>query len=53
MKKIHAGKQEKPFHEIILQIGDRETMGAETEEGRLAERYWMNICRISREEILH
>lgn len=35
-EKIHAGKQEKPFHEIILQIGDRETMGAETEEGRLA-----------------
>ena len=35
-KKIRSGKQEKPFHEIILQIGDRETMGAETEEGRLA-----------------
>ena len=35
-EKIHARKQEKSFHEIILQIGDRETMGAETEEGRLA-----------------
>ena len=35
-EKICSGKQEKPFHEIILQIGDRETMGAETEEGRLA-----------------
>ena len=35
-EKIRLGKQEKPFHEIILQIGDRETMGAETEEGRLA-----------------
>ena len=35
-EKIRSGKQEKPFHEIILQIGDRETMGAETEEGRLA-----------------
>lgn len=35
-EKIRAGKQEKPFHEIILQIGDRDTMGAETEEGRLA-----------------
>lgn len=35
-EKIRSGKQEKPFHEIILQIGDREIMGAETEEGRLA-----------------
>ena len=35
-EKIRLGKQEKPFYEIILQIGDRETMGAETEEGRLA-----------------
>ena len=35
-EKIRSGKQEKPFHEIILQIGDKETMGAETEEGRLA-----------------
>ena len=34
--KIQSGKQEKPFHEIIVQIGDRNTMGAETEEGRLA-----------------
>ena len=35
-EKIRSGKQEKPFHEIILQIGDRDTMGAETEEGQLA-----------------
>lgn len=35
-EKIRLGKQEKSFHEIVLQIGDRETMGAETEEGRLA-----------------
>lgn len=35
-EKIRSGKQEKPFYEIILQIGDRDTMGAETEEGRLA-----------------
>ena len=37
-EKIRSGKQEKPFHEIILQIGDRDTMGAETEEGQLAEK---------------
>ena len=35
-EKICSGKQEKPFHEIILQIGDKDTMGAETEEGQLA-----------------
>ena len=35
-EKIRSGKQEKPFHEIILQIGDKATIGAETEEGRLA-----------------
>ena len=35
-EKIRSGKQEKPFHEIILQIGDKDTMGAETEEGQLA-----------------
>ena len=35
-EKIRSGKQEKPFHEIIMQIGDKDTMGAETEEGQLA-----------------
>ena len=35
-EKIRSGKQEKPFHEIILQIGDKDNMGAKTENGRLA-----------------
>ena len=35
-EKIHSGKQEKPFHEIILQIGDKDNMGAKTENGQLA-----------------
>lgn len=35
-EKIRSGKQEKPFHEIILQIGDKENMGAKTENGQLA-----------------
>ena len=35
-EKILSGKQEKPFHEIILQIGDRDNMGATTENGQLA-----------------
>ncbi len=35
-KKILSGKQEKPFHEIILQIGDKGNMGAKTENGQLA-----------------
>ena len=35
-EKIRSGKQEKPFHEIILQIGDKDDMGAKTENGELA-----------------
>ena len=35
-EKIRSGKQEKPFHEIILQIGGKDNMGAKTENGRLA-----------------
>lgn len=34
--KICFGKQEKPFHEIILQIGDKDNMRATTENGQLA-----------------
>ena len=35
-EKIRSGKQEKPFHEIILQIGDKDNMGAKTENEQLA-----------------
>lgn len=35
-EKIRSGKQEKPFHELILQIGDKENMSAESENGELA-----------------
>jgi len=35
-EKIRFSKQEKPFHEIILQIGDKDNMGAKTENGQLA-----------------
>ena len=34
-EKICSGKQEKPFHEIILQIGNKDDMGAKTEDGQL------------------
>ena len=34
--KIRQGKQEKLFHEVIFQIGNREDMAAGTEEGALA-----------------
>ena len=37
-EKIRSGKQEKPFHELILQIGDKENMSAESEKGELAMR---------------
>ena len=35
-KILVRGKQEKPFHEIIVQIGDKDNMGAKTEDGQLA-----------------
>ena len=35
-EKIRSSKQEKPFHELILQIGDKENMGAESANGQLA-----------------
>ena len=35
-EKIRSSKQERPFHEIILQIGDKDNMGAKTENGQLA-----------------
>ena len=35
-EKIRNSKQEKPFHELILQIGDKENMNAESENGILA-----------------
>ena len=37
-KKIaQDSKQEKPFHEIIVQIGDKDNMGAMTQNGQLAK----------------
>ena len=35
-EKIRSGKQEKPFHEIILQVGNRDDMSADSEGGQLA-----------------
>ena len=35
-EKIRNPKQEKPFHELILQIGDKENMSAESENGQLS-----------------
>ena len=35
-EKIRNSKQEKPFHELILQIGNKEDMSAESENGMLA-----------------
>ncbi len=36
-EKIRTGKQEKLFHEIILQIGDKDNMSADSENGKLAK----------------
>ena len=46
-EKIRSSKQEKSFHELILQIGDKENMGAESENGQLAmqvlDEYYCNF----------
>ncbi len=36
--KICSGKQEKPFHEIIVQIGNCDNMKSDSENGELAEK---------------
>ena len=36
-EKIRSSKQEKPFHELILQIGNLKDMNAESENGELAK----------------
>ena len=35
-EKIRSSKQEKPFHEIILQVGNKDDMSADSDEGQLA-----------------
>ncbi len=35
-EKIRKGKQEKLFHEVILQIGNKDNMGAVSEDGQVA-----------------
>lgn len=35
-EKIRSSKQEKPFHEIILQVGNKDDMSADGEDGQLA-----------------
>ena len=35
-EKIRSSKQEKPFHEIILQVGNKDDMCADSEDGQLA-----------------
>ena len=37
-EKICSGKQEKPFHELVIQIGNRDTCAAATEDGAFAAR---------------
>lgn len=36
-EKIRTGKQEKLFHEIIVQVGNKDTMNATSENGKLAK----------------
>ena len=45
-EKIRSSKQEKPFHELILQIGDKENMNAESENGQLAKQILDEYYRV-------
>ena len=47
-EKIRSGKQGKPFHELILQIGDKDNMSATTENGELPRRFWTSIIKAFR-----
>ena len=44
-EKICSGKQEKPFHEIVLQIGNKDDMGQRPGTDSPWQKYLMNICR--------
>lgn len=35
-EKIRTGKQEKTFHEIIVQVGNKDTMNTKSDDGMLA-----------------
>ena len=48
-EKIRSSKQEKPFHEIILQVGGKGNMNADTENGELAKQILDCLLYTSRE----
>lgn len=48
-EKIRNSKQEKPFHELILQIGDKENMSAESENGQFARQILDEYYRVFQE----
>nr|WP_300859268.1 hypothetical protein [uncultured Acetatifactor sp.] len=45
MSKNISEQKEKPFHEIILQIGNKDNMGAKTEDGQLAAKILDNYMQ--------
>lgn len=52
LRRYEGGKQEKLFHEIILQIGNRDDTHACSEEGKLAEQILTDYVRIPRTKSL-
>ena len=50
-EKIRRGKQEKLFHEVIFQIGNKDDMNAKNEDGLLAKRILRNLWMSSKLEI--
>ncbi len=52
-EKIRNSKQEKPFHELILQIGDKKIWVLKVKMEHLQDRFWMNIIVAFKREILN
>ena len=44
-EKLRTGKQEKLFYEVIFQVGNKENMAAEAEDGQLAAKVLDNFMR--------
>ena len=42
---IRVGKQEKLFHEVIFQIGNKDNMGCETKEGEIARQVLLDFAK--------
>lgn len=52
-EKIRTSKQEKPFYEIIVQVGDKDNMGAVSDDGQTAKNILDNYMKSFQERNPH